>query len=103
HDHANPTTKRCLAATRIYWTTLSGSEQSPTDASGCDVRLGSWSDSVIRRCRLRCPVCRKADTAGRIMSARSGPARISLLEDRTCDEGEDGNSGHENQADHKRA
>src|SRR6516162_4731820 len=32
------------------------------------VRLGS--DSVIWRCRLRCPVCPKADMAERFMSTR---------------------------------
>jgi hypothetical protein len=36
------------------------------DFAPANDRLGSIS--VIRRCRLKCPVCPKADTAGRFMS-----------------------------------
>jgi hypothetical protein len=31
------------------------------------------SDSVIRRCRLQCPLCPKADTAGRFMMGWTPP------------------------------
>src|SRR5215813_3011686 len=41
---------------------------------------GFGSKSVIRRCRLRCPVCPKADTAGRFMSTRPNPPLVPTLQ-----------------------
>src|SRR5262249_28614502 len=40
----------------------------------------SGSDSIIRRCRLRCPVCPKADTTGRSMNTRPNPPLVPTLQ-----------------------
>src|SRR5262249_59193105 len=40
---------------------------------------GFGSKSVIRRCRLRCPVCPKAGTAG-LMSTRPNPPLVPTLQ-----------------------